>query len=71
MDADFIDEKVLSFEIFNGLREDGGVFKGDGAGGDGLVEDDLVDGFGEVEIELGLVLVIELCVHLLFYIDFY
>ncbi len=60
-----IDEKILTFEILNGLSIYGGVFKCDSTGSRGLVVDYLVDAFSEVKIKIRLVFSIEVCVYLL------
>lgn len=38
------------------VGEDDGVFEGEGGGGGGVVEQDLVGGFGEEEVEVDVVL---------------
>lgn len=67
MNSNIVDNEVLSFQILDRLRIDGSILKGNGTGSNCLVEDNLINAFREVKIELRMILVIELCVHLLCY----
>lgn len=67
LNPNLIDYKVLPSEILNGVSVDHSVLEEDGTGGSGSVENNLVDRFGEVEVELGLIFLIEVRIHLLCY----